>query len=97
MRVKLLLASLTLALMCGGVASATNDSWGHEGKDVCPNIEGKQATVPEGDEIVNGECVPTPPATPPVTPPLTVTTPTPAPTPAPAPVTPATVPGFTGK
>ena len=29
-----------------------------EGGDACPNLEGRQATVPEGDQLVDGQCVP---------------------------------------
>lgn len=32
-----------------------------EPTDVCPNIDGAQATVPDGDQIVDGQCVPIPP------------------------------------
>lgn len=32
--------------------------------DVCPNIDGAQATVPDGDQITDGQCVPIPPPPP---------------------------------
>lgn len=53
--------------------------------DVCPNIEGNQATVPEGKELKDGQCVDkeTPKEEPPVTPPV-VTNPPAVTTPAPA-------------
>jgi uncharacterized repeat protein (TIGR01451 family) len=33
----------------------------HHKKDVCPNLEGKQTEVPDGYEIVDGQCVVIPP------------------------------------
>lgn len=70
----------------------TEDAWcaNHQPGDLCPNIDGKQATLPQGDEVnADGQCVPTPPAT---TPPVTTT-----PTVTNVPATPVVPQNFSGK
>lgn len=50
--------------------------------DVCPNVDGNQATVPAGLVLVDGQCVaPTPPITPDAPTPATPTPDAPTPTP----------------
>lgn len=75
---------------------ATDPTWcaNHQTGDVCPNIDGKQATIPDGLVLTDGQCV-QPPVV--VTPPVTTTT---APTTAaaqPVPVSAAVNAAFAGK
>ncbi len=68
----------------------TDENWcvNHQPSDVCPNIDGLQTEVPNGDELINGDCVPV------IAPPVTTNTPTIT---SPTVTAPAEVPGFNGK
>lgn len=66
-----------------GQPTKDGDAWCEENQpkeeptDVCPNIEGNQATVPESMELIDGQCLDTTPLPEDPTPPTTVDEPAP--------------------